>query len=227
MKTFCRYPCIAIAVITLVAVSVLFAGCTSYSRQGAPAPVTTPAEIATPPSVGSPAPVSSGGSVSLPYGVTLAVPAAWTRQDVLTTGIRDYGTATVNIANFYSPDTIPGDKTSYNSLGIDIDQHPKTDFETYFNNATLAVQKTYGTPLGVSAKSFTITISGYKSYELDFESAAVKGSYIFTSTENGMYIFAFRGPNTPAAVKALQGDIVGMYTSIRLNPPTVEVTRSR
>jgi hypothetical protein len=209
MKTFFGYPCIGIAVVVLVAVSVLFTGCTSNSGQGAPAPVST------------------NVSASLPYGVNISVPADWTRQDVLTSGVRDYGTTTVNIANFYSPDTIPGDKASYNTLSIDIDQNPGADFEKYFNNATLALEKTYGTPLGVSAHSYTITISGYKSYELDFRSSEVKGTYIFTSTKNGMYIFAFKGPNKPLAVQASEGEIVAIYKSIRLNLPAVDVTQHR
>jgi hypothetical protein len=215
MKTFSGYPCISIAVVVLIAVSVLFTGCTTNSGQGAPAPVSTPA------------PVRTNVSASLPYGVTISVPADWTRQDVLTSGVRDYGTTTVNIANFYSPATIPGDKASYNTLSIDIDQNPGVDFEKYFNNATLALEKTYGTPLGVSAHSYTITIAGYTSYELDFQSSEVKGTCIFTSTENGMYIFAFKGPNKPLAVKASEGEIVAIYKSIRINPPVVEVTRHR
>jgi hypothetical protein len=209
MKTFFGYPCIGIAVVVLVAVSVLFTGCTTNTGQGTPAPVST------------------NVSASLPYGVTISVPADWTRQDVLTGGIRDYGTTTVNIANFYSPDTIPGDKASYNTLSIDIDKNPGADFEKYFNNATLAVGKTYGDPTQIEAHSYTITISGYKSYELDFQSSEVKGTYIFTSTENGMYIFAFKGPNKPLAVKASEGEIVAIYKSIRLNLPVVDVAQHR
>jgi hypothetical protein len=79
----------------------------------------------------------------------------------------------------------------------------------------------------VEAHSYTIPISGYKSYELDFQTAAVKGTYIFTSTENGMYIFAFKVPNKPRAVQVFQGAIVDIYQSIRISPPTVVVTRHR
>jgi len=160
-----------------------------------------------------------------PLGVTITVPAAWTRQDVLTSGVRDYGTTTVNIANFYSPDAIAGDPASYVSLSVDVDQNPGNDFEKYFNNATLAVGKTYGVPSRIEAHSYTITVSGYKSYELDFQTAAVKGTYIFTSTENDMYIFAFKVPNKPLAVQAFQGSIVDIYKSIRISPPVAEVTR--
>jgi hypothetical protein len=215
MKTFFHYPCIGIAVVVLVAVSVLFTGCTTISGQGAPAPISTPA------------PIRPNVSASLPYGVTISVPADWTRQETLTDGVRDYGTTTVNIANFYSPNAIPGDKESYTSLSVDVDQNPGADFEKYFNNATLTVGKTYGVPTQIEAHSYTIPISGYKSYELDFQTAEVKGTYIFTSTENGMYIFAFKVPNKPRAVQVFQGAIVDIYKSIRINPPTVVVTQHR
>jgi hypothetical protein len=79
----------------------------------------------------------------------------------------------------------------------------------------------------VEAHSYTIPISGYKSYELDFQTERVKGTYIFTSTENGMYIFAFKVPNKPLAVRVFQGAIVDIYKSIRIKPPTVVVTQHR
>jgi hypothetical protein len=220
MRTF-GYSCIGIAVVILVAAAVFFTGCTTKPGPATNVPVSTSAPVTTP------VPVSTGVTASLPYGVTISVPADWERQDVLTSRIRDYGTTTVNIANFYSPDTIPGDPVSYISLSVDVDQNPGTDFEKYFNNATLAIGKTYGVPLLTGAHSYTITISGYKSYELDFQTSEVKETYIFTSTENGMYIFTFKVPNKPRAVEAFQGAIVDIYKSIRINPPTADVTRSR
>jgi hypothetical protein len=166
-------------------------------------------------------------SASLPYGVTISVPADWTRQDVLASAVRDYGTTTVNIANFYSPNTISGDQASYIALSVDVDQDPGADFEKYFNNATLAVGKTYGVPTMIEAHSYTLTISGYKSYELDFQTPDVKGTYLFTSTENGMYIFAFKVQNKPLAVQEFQNQIVNIYKSIRISPPTAVVTQHR
>ena len=223
MKTFFGYPCIGIAVVVLLAVSLLFAGCTSPTDQQIPA--TTGAPVVT---AGQGAPGTAGMKANtLPYGVTISVPADWTRQDVLTSGVRDYGTTTVNIANFYSPNAISGDNASYIALSVDVDQNPGADFEKYFNNATLAVAKTYGTPTTVEAHSYTVMISGYKSYELDFQTPEVKGTYIFTSTENGMYIFAFKVQNKPRAVQVFQGGIVDIYKSIRINLPAVEVTQHR
>jgi hypothetical protein len=224
MKTVYGYPCI-LAIVMLVAVSVFFAGCASQPAkqpatqtamqtvmQTAPQTVIQPA--------GQTTPVTSAGtlSASLPYGVTMSYPGTWKREDVVASGERDYGRTTLNIANFSSPFTIPGDTASYNILSIDLDKDPGTDFEGYFNKATLAVGKAYDTGDQGIIKSSTLYISGYKSYEMDFESRTMRGSYIFTSTKNGMYIFAFRGPNKPVPVQTLQAEKVDMYKSIRISP---------
>jgi hypothetical protein len=222
MKTFSGYPRIGIAVVVLVVITMIFTGCTSPTDKKIPAATGSPGVTAM---QGPPAAAGTKVSTSIPYGVTFLVPADWTRQDVLTSGVRDYGTTTVNIARFSSPNAIPGDSASHTTLSVDVDQDPGADFEKYFNKATIAVAKTYGDPTTVEAHSYTIPISGYKSYELDFQSAEVKGTYIFTSTENGMYIFSFRVPNKPRAVQAFQKEIVDIYTSIRINPPAVVVTQ--
>jgi hypothetical protein len=208
MKPFSGYPYIPVAIVVLVAVFVLFAGCTSEPDK---IPGNQPASQATA--------IGGTGSTSLPYGVSIAVPATWTREDLLTTRENDYGTTTVTIARFTSPVTIPGDAASRNTLTVDFDQSPGGDFEVYFNQATLALEKTYDTasPPGI-VKSSTLDISGYKSYEVDFQSSEVKGSYIFTSTEKGMYIFAFKGPNQPVPVHSLVREIVDIYKSIKITP---------
>jgi hypothetical protein len=230
MKTFSWYPCTGMAVIVLVAITVLFAGCTSPTDSKIPAATKSPGVTA---GQGAPAPASTSVpantdvSASLPYGVTISVPAEWKRQEVLMGGVRDYGTTTENIANFYSPNAIPNDQSSYVVLSVDVDQSPGTDFEKYFNNATVAVQKTYDVLTEVEVHSYTLMISGYKSYELDFQTDQVKGTYIFISTENGMYIFSFKVQNKPQAVRVFQNDIVDIYKSIRLHPPTVIVTPHR
>jgi hypothetical protein len=217
MKPFSGYSRIGTAVVVLVAVSVLFTGCTQPTSYRINPPEPTGSPVMTT-GQGTPAPVSTMVSASLPYGVTISVPADWTRQDPFISGVRDYGTATVNIANFYSPNAIVSDPASYVALNIDVDQNPGADFEKYFNNATIAVGKTYGVPTQIEAHSYTIQISGYKSYELDFQNPEVKGTYIFTSTENGMYIFAFKVQNKPLSVKAFQAAIVDIYKSIRITP---------
>jgi hypothetical protein len=207
MKTFYGSSCIRIAIVVLVVATVLFAGCTSEPEkvQGSPAAAVTSGD--------------SGGS-SLPHGVSIAVPSAWTREDLLTSSDRDYGRNVVTIARYTSPVTIPGDTASKNTLTIDYDQDPGGDFEVYFNQATLALEESYKTQLDSHSivKSSTLDISGYKSYELDFQTSEVKGSYIFTSTEYGMYIFAFKGPNQQVPVHTLQGEMTGIIRSIRLTP---------
>jgi ABC-type Fe3+-hydroxamate transport system substrate-binding protein len=230
MKTGSGHSCIGITIIVLLAITVLFTGCTSPTDQKIPSSTGSPGVTA---GQGTPAPASTSVaantdvSASLPYGVTLSVPADWKRENVLSGGVRDYGTTTVNIANFYSPYSIPGDQSSYVVLSVDVDQSPGTDFEKYFNNATIAVQKTYDVLTEVEVHSYTLMISGYKSYELDFQTEQVKGTYIFTSTENGMYIFSFRVQNKRQPVQVFQNNIVDIYKSIRINPPTVVVTPHR
>jgi hypothetical protein len=216
--------------VVLAAIMVLCAGCTSPTDPKIPATTGSPGVTAgqgVPALVSTSVPANTGVSASLPYGVTISVPADWKRQDVLMGGVRDYGTMTENIANFYSPNTIPGDQSSYVVLSVDVDLNPGTDFERYFNNATVAVQKTYDVLTEVKVHSYTLMISGYKSYELDFQTDQVKGTYIFTSTENGMYIFSFKTQNKRQPVQEFQNNIVNIYKSIRINPPTVVVTPHR
>ena len=214
MKTSYGYPCILIAIVVLVVVSVLFAGCSSQpAGQPATPQATQPAGI---PASQAAATATTAGltTASLPYGVSLSVPAGWTRDDSHTSDVRDYGMTTVSIARF----TSPGDASSSTTLSIDIDQNPGSDFEGYFNRATLAVEKLYDTADHGHAKSGTLQVSGYKSYELDFDSLDVKGSYVFTSTDKGMYIFAFKGQNKPVPVHMFEGQITDMIKSITITP---------
>jgi hypothetical protein len=207
MKTLFGYPCTGMAVVMLVIVAVLFAGCNS---QPASPPASQPAAVA--------ATVTSSGpvTVSLPYGVSITVPATWTREDVMTSGVKDYNRTAITIARFSSP----GDAASRNTLTVDVDKTPGGDFEAYFNKATLDLEKTYGTQLDSHSivKNSMLQVSGYKSYELDFQTAEVKGSYIFTSTEKGMYVFAFKGPNNRVPVQTLEGQITDIIKSIRITP---------
>lgn len=221
---FSLRPRIGAAVVVLVLVSVLFSGCSSPTDQRFFSVTAAPGVTSGPGSGenggGTAAPSGTGVSASLPYGVTLTVPADWTRQDVMTGGARDYGTTTLTIANFSSPPPIPNDRSSSITLSVDIDPDPGTDFESYFNNATIAVQKTYTAHTRVEVRSYTLKISGYKSYELDLLTEQVKCMYLFTSTKNGMYIFAFRVPNKQRSVQAFNSAVVDIYQSIRINPPS-------
>jgi hypothetical protein len=223
MKTVHNFSFWSASVILILALVVISMGCTQPTSQST-------AVTAKPTSVpGAKAPVqpavASMVSASLPYGVTLSYPNDWTRQDVLTSGVRDYGRNTVNIANFYSPYEIPGDTLSYNSLSVDIDQNVLDDFDTYFNRATLAIGRTYDPQM--QARSYTIKVSGYDAYELDFLSNDVKGNYIFTKVDDSIYIFAFKGPTKPVSIGVLSNEIPVMLKSIALNPPVTPVVKER
>jgi hypothetical protein len=219
MKSVQSFSLFGAGVILILVLAVALTGCTQPS---------TPVTVTPTPAAGqvseTPVPFVTA---SLPYGVTISVPKDWERRDVLTSGVRDYGHNTVNIANFFSPNEVPGDSQSYNSLSIDVDQNVQEDFDQYFNNATLAIGKTYSTPINIQAHSYTLKISGYDSYELDFQSSDVKGTYIFTNTKGAIYIFAFKGPNKPLAVRALSAEITDTYKSIQLSPPGAVVTKQR
>lgn len=209
-------------VIIILALAVIFTGC---AQPSSPAPAVTPAPTA------SPAPaavVPSLAPSSLPYGVTISVPDDWERHDVLTTGVRDYGKNTLNIANFFSPDEIAGDTQSYNSVGIDIDQNYQGDFTGYFNNATLALENAYGHPTPINAQTYALKISGYNSQELSFVSSTVKGTYIFTNAGGSMYIFSFKSPITKRpAVDAFSAEVPGIISSIQVSPPGLVVQKQR
>ena len=221
MKTLPVPPLSFAGVILLLALVVLFTGCTQSSSQStAVTAAPTPGQASISPVETPAAPMINA---SLPSGVSISYPSDWRRLDSVTSGVRDYGQNTVNIANFQSPDEIPGDTQSYNSLSIDVDQNVAGDFDTYFNQATLAVGKTYGTQM--DAHSYSLKIGGYDSYELDFQTKDVKGTYIFTKADGSIYIFAFRGPTKPIAVNALSGEIVAMYKSIQLNPSSAPKQR--
>jgi hypothetical protein len=219
MKSSYAFSSYSAGVIVLLALIVFFAGCTQQSTPGS---AVTPTQTSNP---ASPTYLPSTVIESLPYGVTISVPKDWERQDVLTNGVRDYGKDTINIANFFSPNEVQGDSSSYNTLGIDVDQDIHGDFDTYFNQATIAVGKTYGTQM--QAHSFTLKIGGYDSYELDFQTDDVKGTYIFTNAKGSIYIFAFKGPTKPLAVRALSSEITEVYKSIQLDPPPIVIAKQR
>jgi hypothetical protein len=219
MKTSHISPLWYAGVILILALAVFFTGCTQPSSQSA-APTTgqglkAPVQMTVAPMI----------TASLPYGVTISYPNDWERQNGLAFGVRDYGKNTVNIANFFSPNEIPGDTLSYNTLSIDVDQDVQEDFDQYFNQATVAIGATYDTQM--EAHSYSLKIAGYDSYELDFQSKDVKGSYIFTNADGSIYIFAFKGPTKPIAIKALSEEMVDMYKSIQLNPPVTIVPKQR
>jgi hypothetical protein len=224
------------ALILMVVTAALLMGCvfpsmgtSSQNPQATTSPSTQSALPETPAPSGPAATVSPPGMVTatLPYGVTITYPQNWERKDVGTSSDRDYGRSTINIANFFSPYAVPGDAESYTTMGIDIDKSVDTDLEQYFNLATLALGKYYGPGWDITKHSFQLTISDYKSYELDWQTKDERGLYIFTEAKGDVYIFAVKSPNRPQVVGAYSADIEQMYKSVHLDPPDVLVTKHR
>jgi hypothetical protein len=228
-----RFLSLSAGILLVAVVAVFFMGCiVPVPQQGVPSvPAPSPASPVTVPV--SSAPVGTGTTkpitltATLPYGVTISYPQDWERNDVGTADVRDYGRTTVNIANFFSPAAIPKDPESYTTLGIDIDQSVDTDLEQYFNLATLALGKYYGSPFDITKHSYQLKISGYKSYELDWQTRSTRGIYIFTEAKGDIYIFSFKSQNTPPASGAFSDEIVEMYKSVTLNPPDVSFVKHR
>ncbi|MDD5144178.1 hypothetical protein [Methanoregula sp.] len=199
----------------------IIAGCTSPASSGSSTPATTVTAdiaVATPQVTASPTsslsedePFVPPNTEFLTYGVTVTVPSNWEKEiPEEEDALRDYGRVTTNIANFYSPDvpylskrwnqSQPNiDKSNYTVMSIDVDPGTVTDFEQYFNLATLALQNTYG-HITITKHNYQLKISGYDAYKLDFDTSLdektdMRASYIFTDVDGTIYIFAFKNPS--------------------------------
>jgi nitrogen regulatory protein PII-like uncharacterized protein len=239
-------PVLAMVCFALILMCALFsAGCTSMPASEKSAAVTTPA-VSTPapttlPALATPlepvtaVPTTLAGeltTVTLADGVTISYPADWQKEEFPESSLpvlRDYGRATVNIANLYSPDITTErqklvganpDASTYTTLSIDVDPTPVSDFEQYFNLVTLSLQKTYGS-ITITKHNYQLDISktdsnpeGYDAYQMDFDTKTLRGKYIFADVDGTVYIFAFRNP-TPYS-----SEVEEMYKSIVITPVT-------
>jgi len=167
----------------------------------------------------------------LSEGVTITYPSDWEKEEVSETSLRDYGRVTTNIANFYSPDITSDraylaqpnvDTSSYTSLSIDVDPNPVSEFDQYFNLVTIALQKYYG-HIDITKHNYQLKISqtdtfqGYESYQMDFDTTNMRGSYIFTNVDGTIYIFAFKNPSPYST------EVQDIYKSIKIvNPESPE-----
>ena len=226
------YPGIVVVLVVLVMVS----GCSSpfsASRQ-TPAPrVTTEAVVITttalppatlpPATTAPPLPVTSAPPATitgrLPYGVTITYPEGWLLEETGVEVIRDYGRTVFNIANLFSPAIGPGrampgpnpDRSQYTILTVDVDPAAGADFEDYFNKAVLALQDEYGS-ITITRHSSQLSISGYRSYQMDFDTEDLRASYIFTKAGSAVYIFSFSNPSPYSA------EVEAIYRSIVIAP---------
>lgn len=212
---------ISILIVVFLVSACIIAGCTSPASSGSgtqATPVITEIAVATPQVIASPTtslsedePFVPPTTESLSHGVTVTVPSNWEKEiPIEEDALRDYGRVTTNIANFYSPDvpylskrwnqSQPNiDKSNYTVMSIDVDPGTVTDFEQYFNLATLALQNTYGY-ISITKHNYQLKISGYDAYKLDFdtsldENTDMRASYIFTDVDGTIYIFVFKNPS--------------------------------
>jgi hypothetical protein len=98
------------------------------------------------------------------YQLTMSYPSDWQEQDVAPANclaLRNYGDTTCNIVNFFSP-TVNG---TYNTFSIDVDNQSSSTLESYFNEATIAIENYYPGMKTVKT-SFQEEISNNKAYEL-------------------------------------------------------------
>lgn len=156
---------------------------------------------------------------NLPYGITISYPEDWILEETGVNVTRDYGRDVINVANLYSPTIPPARKmaglnpdTSDNTiLTIDIDNSGITDFDRYFNQVTVALQDEYG-KIDITRHNLQLKISGYKSYQMDFDAQDLRATYIFTKAGGMVYIFSFSNP-TPYS-----SEVVALYRSIIISP---------
>jgi len=218
MKHFTRDLLESSCVVLILLCAIIFAGCTSTTT---PAPSSAP-QIA--PAITSTQVVLTSAKIS--KGITITYPQDWKKEELSASGLRDYGRDTVNIANFFSPYITPDrseaaqpnvDKSKYTTLSIDVDPTPVSDFEQYFNLVAVALQKKYGT-ITITKHNYQLKISpsdtfpGYKSYQMDFDTADMRGSYIFTNVDGTVYIFAFKNPSPYST------EVHEIYDSIKIVP---------
>ena len=55
---------------------------------------------------------------------------------------------------------------------------------------------------------FSLKISGYKAYKMDFDAKDLRGKYLFTNVDGTVYIFAFSNPSPYSS------EVEAMYRSI-------------
>jgi hypothetical protein len=214
----------------------LSAGCIAPAKKVAENP---PLLLVTPETTRdqNPAPQAAFGSqtgmttANLDHGVTLSYPVDWRKEETGVRVLRDYGRNVISIANLYSPDITSDrafaaapnpDKSRYTTLSIDVDPVATSDFERYFNLATLAVRNKYGN-VDITKRNVVLRISitntfpaGYKSYELDFDTNDMRGRYIFTHVDGTVYIFAYRNPSPYSK------EVEDIYKSIIITPAATE-----
>jgi hypothetical protein len=117
----------------------------------------------------------------------------------LDTALRDYGQVMTNLANFSSP-SVANEK--YTIVSVDVDPQLVSDNDRYFNLATVAVQKQYGTieiihhsQLGNAVSMIFSACDRCKHYNLVFETKTLDNWYHFVGADGTFSIFSINNPD--------------------------------
>jgi len=228
-KSFFLSVCIALVLAGIV----LAAGCVSNAApaKGEVTASSTPASsvvVQTPEPTAIQTPVATTStpvptkSVTLGNAMTLSYPANWEMKTPGDTAMRDYGRTTTNLANFFSPTMAYG---KYTTVSIDVEPEKITDNDRYFNLATVAVQKTYGsieithhTQMG-NAVSRISACSNCKHYNLEFETKTLDKWYHFVDADGTFYIFTINNPDLNYE------EVMELLISTKITPPVEQKQR--
>ena len=230
MKTNGNLILISVCIVLVLLCSIMVAGCVSGAGSAKSTTLSasqTEVSVSTSQTlVQAPPIVVTTTSNSVPTttarlsnGVMITYPTNWEKEELSSLALRDYGTTSMNIANFYSPtitvqwmkDSNP-DPSPYTTMSIDVDPNPVSDSDRYFNLATVALQKEYGS-IDITKHNVMASVSGYKAYELDFDTKDMRRSYFFTNVDGIFYIFTVKNPTPYSA------DIDEMLKSIKIVSP--------
>jgi len=206
-KSFFLSVCIAL----ILAGIVLAAGCVSNTAPekseitASPTPtptsevvVQTPEMTEVPTTIVTTSTLVPTKTTSLSNGLTITYPIDWELKESEDTAMRDYGRVTTNIANLYSPTYAYGD---YIAFSIDVDPDKVSDPDQYFNLATVAVQKVYGT---IEITHHTQTGNGLQGihwctdcnhYNLEFKTKTENRWYHFATVDGMFYIVTVKNPD--------------------------------
>lgn len=219
----------------LVILCILTAGCTSTTATSAtPAPTATQTaptpEVIIPTTTVATAATTAAAEyatyTSTDYGVTLEYPKAWQAQESGELGVRDYGKSAINIVNIFSPDT-----DTYATFSVDVDPNQTTDLEKYYNNAVIALQKTYP-GLQLTKHSAQLKVSDNFAYRADYQYShmdSIKKDYgfqVYTIVDKTPYIFTYQVNDLTPTDKTYANyldEAQDIVKSVTITPVTITV----
>lgn len=160
--------------------------------------------------------------ISLSSEISLSYPEDWEMETPGDFALRDYGRVTTNLANFFSPTTYNG---KYTAVSVDIDPETVSDNDHYFNLATVALQKHYGTieithhTQQESGVTLISACSICKHYNLEFDTKTLDKWYHFVYVGGTFYIVSINNPDLN------HEQVLIFLKSIKITPPSQQKHR--